>query len=458
MALNSFATPDGDEIGRAQAMQAEAAGVAPTTDMNPILLKPEGHARSQVVVRGRIWASLEAVEYQRQKAALWPIAEESLHRLLEQFDLVVIEGAGSPAEVNLKADDIANMRVARAARAPVLLVGDIDRGGVFASLLGTMELLDAWERELVAGVVINKFRGDPSLLEPGIRFLEQRLARPVLGIVPWIEDLGLAEEDSQGLPTASQASAGAVPSVVDVVILRLPRIANFDDFDPLARRAGVRVRFVDDPQAFGAADLVILPGSKGTRADLRWLCDAGLGEAIRAHTASGGAVIGICGGYQMLGEQLEDPEGVEGPPGSMPGLRLLPAVTRFAESKTTVQVQARVAAERGLLSAARGSPVSGYEIHMGQTLGTGAPVFEVVAPAGQPRGEGLASADGWTRGTYLHGLFHNADLLEALLATLARRKGVALPPASRGEDPYDRLAGVLRESLDMAQLHQLAGV
>jgi adenosylcobyric acid synthase len=485
MALNSFVTPEGCEIGRAQAAQAEAARVPPRADMNPILLKPEADHRAQVVVEGRVWGTLTAAEYQARKGELWPLAEASLRRLMAEFDLVIIEGAGSPAEINLKAEDIANMRVALSAQAPVLLVGDIDRGGVFASLLGTMELLEPEERALVAGFVINKFRGDPGLLEPGLVAIEQRLERPVLGVVPWIEDLGLAEEDSQGLDrsaelrvlsTESQGERSALSTqssaLIDIVVIRLAHIANFDDFDPLARRRGVAVRYVDSAAELDHPDLVILPGTKTTREDLGRLRQRGLDHAIVEFARAGGAVLGICGGYQMLGERIDDPDGVEGYPGSEPGLGLLPAVTRFESTKATMQVQGQVLVTEGLFGRAQGANLDAYEIHMGRTVGDGGALFAlgpqdrraltppspIAMGEGEGRMDGLASADGWVAGTYLHGLFHNRELRDGMLDGLAERKGACLPPDAPESDPYDRLAAVLRSHLDIERIRVLAGL
>jgi adenosylcobyric acid synthase len=460
MALNSFATPDGREIGRAQAAQAEAAGVAPTADMNPILLKPEGASRSQVVVAGRVYGSLSAREYDQQKEELWPTVEASLHRLLAEYDLVLIEGAGSPVEMNLRAHDIVNMRVAQAADAPVLLVADIDRGGVFAALVGTMALLEAEERARVAGFVVNKFRGDPTLFAPGVEFLEQRLERPVLGVVPWIDALGIAEEDSLGLPTAH---AGPKPSndaaqLVDIAVVRLPHIANFDDFDPLAAHPAVRLRYVARREDFGAPDLVILPGSKTTRSDLEFMRQRGLDACILAHARSGGAVLGICGGYQMLGQRIEDPDGLDGAPGTSSGLGLLAAATRFAREKATVQVRGRVVATGDPLAAAQGATITAYEIHMGQTLADEGPLFAISRDDGRTEPEGAVSRDGHVLGTYLHGLFRNSALLEAVVGSLAAHKGVTAATTPPRPDPYDHFADVLRSSLIIDRLRALVGM
>jgi adenosylcobyric acid synthase len=454
MALNSFATVDGGEIGRAQAAQAEAAGTAPTVDMNPILLKPEGKARSQVVVAGRVHGVMDAAAYHASRHELWPIVEGSLRRLLDQYDVVVIEGAGSPVEVNLKESDLVNMRVARAVSAPVLLVADIDRGGVFASLVGTMELLDREERELVAGFIVNKFRGDLDLFRPGIAFLEQRLGRPVLGVVPWLEEIGIAEEDSQGLPT-SETTATPDGSWVEVAVIRLPHIANFDDFDPLVRRPGVRLRYVDRPGLLGEPDLLIIPGTKMTRADLAFLRERNLDDAIGAHAHRGGAILGICGGYQMLGSRIDDQEGIEGSRGVSPGLGLLDAVTEYAREKATIQVRGRVRTPVGLLSCVSGAALEAYEIHMGRTTTHSQAPFDVQAADGSWVVDGALSDDGRVMGTYLHGLFANNQLREGLLAALAARKGIVLPPREAAIDPYNRLAATLRRCLDLDYLRSL---
>ncbi len=461
MALNSYATPDGGEIGRAQAVQAEAACIAPAVVMNPILLKPEGNARSQVVVSGKVLGTMDAAEYHRRKEELWPVVDASLRELLNEYDLVVIEGAGSPVEVNLKDADIVNMRVARAASAPVILVADIDRGGVFASLVGTMELLEPAERDLVAGFIVNKFRGDPALFAPGVTFIEGRLDRPVLGVVPWITDLGIAEEDSLRVPSSESdgsevSELGARSSELDIVVIRLPHMANFDDFDPLRRRPGVRVRFVERPEALGEPDLVILPGTKTTRPDLAFLRQRGLHDAIAAHSARGGCTLGICGGFQMLGERIDDPDGVEGAAGSVVGLGLLPAVTRFEATKRTVQVRGTVVAEHGPVAGARGAPIAAYEIHMGRTAADAPPLFALADAGGGTRPEGVCSADGRVLGTYLHGLFHNALLRDAMLAWLAARRGISLPLAELVEDPFDRLADVLSDALDWNRIKRIA--
>ncbi|MHB1415352.1 MAG: cobyric acid synthase [Chloroflexota bacterium] len=460
MALNSFVTVDGGEVGRSQAVQAEAAGVDLIVDMNPILLKPEGDARCQVVVRGRPWATLDAGRYYDFKAELWPIALASLNRLRERYDIVVAEGAGSPAEVNLRDNDIVNMRVALAAAAPVLLVADIDRGGVFASLVGTLALLEPDERATVKGLVINKFRGDRALLEDGLTFLEGRTGVPVAGVIPYVRDLRIADEDSVALEGGWR---GRPRAPLDIAVLHLPRIANFDDFDPLHAEPAVSLRLVDKANELGRPDLVILPGTKATVADLAFLRQTGLADALVALAREGVPVMGICGGYQMLGRTLRDPLHVESAAVETPGLDLLPVETTFAADKSTCRVRGRVLGGPGLLSLAEGEEVDGYEIHMGQTTGALRPALRLHERSGRPVDslDGVVSADGLVCGTYLHGLFERQGFRRRLLEWLAQRKGVALAELAAGLDKdreYDRLAAVVRENLDMRLVYGLVGL
>ncbi|MEK7354482.1 MAG: cobyric acid synthase, partial [Chloroflexota bacterium] len=372
MSLNSFVTPDGGEIGRAQAVQAEAAGIFPTVDMNPILLKPEANSRSQVVVRGRPTQSTGAAAYYKLKSELWPVVTQALDTLREEYDIVVIEGAGSPAEVNLAKDEIVNMRVARYCQSPVLLVGDIDRGGVFASLLGTLWLLNPEDLALVKALVVNKFRGDPSLFVPGIKFLEEKSGLPVAGVIPYFNDIAIAQEDSVALEHASSnpsTTLGVNPPTfkVDIAVIRLPHISNFDDFDPLTKENGIRVRYVKSTKDLGQPDLVILPGSKTTVADLDWLRESGLADSIAALHQRGVFIIAVCGGFQMLGRFIDDPEHVESNILRRSGLGLLPITTAFLPTKETHQVKGEVVSCRGLLAKTKGISFDGYEIHMGRT-------------------------------------------------------------------------------------------
>jgi len=461
MSLNSCATPEGHEIGRAQVVQAEAAGLAPHVDMNPILLKPEADARSQVVLMGRPWRSLPAGTYYQYRDELWPVVTGALDRLRARYDLVIAEGAGSPAEINLRQGDIVNMEVALYAQAPVLLVGDIDRGGVFASLLGTLMLLAPEERALVRGLVINKFRGDLNLLVDGLRMLEERAGVPVLGVVPYVHDLAIAEEDGV-TPEQRGGQPQATGTQVDIAAIRFPHISNFDDLDALKLEPGVTVRFVTTPAGLQGARAIILPGSKNTLADLAWLRGQGLAEAIVARAREGAAIVGICGGYQMLGRTLADPHGVDGcSPGTRAdGLGLLPVDTLFYPQKRTEQARARVVAAQGFLTQVVGVEVAGYEIHMGDSRGA-EPLFEIVQRGTQRVSEpdGAVSADGQILGTYLHGLFDTPTFRRAWLRNLGwQGDSQAFILRQVREAEYDRWAGVLRKSLDLPQLYRLVRV
>ncbi len=456
MALNSYVTADGLEIGRAQAVQAEACGIPPTVQMNPILLKPEGAKGSQVVVLGKSVGSMTFGKYQRHKSRMCGVLAESLRQLRETYDLVLIEGAGSPAEINLRDQDIVNMHVARVADAPVLLVGDIDRGGVFASLVGTLELLQPDERERIAGFVINKFRGEISLLQPGLDWLEAHTGVPLLGTVPHIQGLRIAEEDSVALD--SRRGRHAAPDELDIAVIRLPRIANYDDLEALEHEPGVVVRFVERAELLGQPDLLVLPGSKNTSVDLTWLRHSGFEPLLAARFSTGVPVLGICGGCQMLGSAIEDPDGVESDAGSVTGLGALPIVTRFEREKRTCQVTARVGSGSFLTgSVSADAELSGYYIHMGRIRSEGPSPFELLTPAPGP--DGAISADGAVVGTMLHGILENDAVRGSLLAYLRGRRGLT-PPAEAAavptrEDEYDRLAAVVRESLDLARLRQI---
>jgi adenosylcobyric acid synthase len=465
MALNASVTLDGREIGRAQAVQAEAAGVVATADMNPILLKPEGDGHAQLVVMGRPLGRLSAAEYHQRKPELLGLVAECLGRLRRDFEILVIEGAGSPAEINLRDRDLVNMHVAHAADAPVLLAGDIDRGGVFAALVGTMELLEPEDRARVAGFVVNKFRGDLSLLRPGLDFLERRTGLPVVGVVPYIPRLRIADEDSASLD-ARRSRRRATGDEIEIAVVLLPCIANFDDVVALEHEPGVCVRFVDEAGDVACADLVIVPGTKSTMADLRWLRERGLDVALRDRVAAGGFVVGVCGGCQMLGERIEDPERVESHDrAEMEGLGLLPLRTCFAREKRTARVVARAAgcSFLGFFGAGMGERLLGYEIHMGHTETTGEPAFEVIERGGaQARDrDGAVNAAGTVVGTMIHGLFEDDAVRASLLRALRQRRGLAAPAVATRWDPdaeYDRLARVLRESLSHQRLEWIAGL
>ncbi|MDE0187650.1 MAG: cobyric acid synthase [bacterium] len=461
MSLNSFATPDGGEIGRSQAVQAAAALASPRVEMNPVLLKPEGDRRSQVVVMGRPQAVACPREYHRLQASLWPKVTAALDSLRSEHDLVVIEGAGSPAEINLKSQDIVNMRVALHAKAPVLLVGDMDRGGVFAQLVGTMELLDRQERAQVRGLVINKFRGDPSLLDSGLDFLRVRTGVPVVGVLPYFADIRIPEEDSLGLVGGADDEDG---KAVDVAVIRLPHIANFDDFDPLRYQPGVRLRYVNRPADFGNPDLVVIPGSKTTICDLDWLRSEHLDAKILAARGEGTPVIGICAGYQMLGGRLVDPHRVESPRSEAEGLGLLPTSTTFTRDKTTYQTTVRVTGGHGLLGGCRDTQATAYEIHMGVTTGQAVPMPFIIESRASGRvdlPEGALDEEGLTLGTYLHGLFHNPQVRSSILACAGRRRGLTLPdggPELDQDAEYDKLAAWARANLDMAYIRRIVGL
>lgn len=459
MSLNSFVTPDGGEIGRSQAVQAAAAMVEPRVEMNPVLLKPEAEARSQVVVMGRPQARKSAREYYELKQQLWPTITSALDALRREFDIVVIEGAGSPAEINLKQHDIVNMRVARYAESPVLLVGDIDRGGVFAQIVGTMVLLEPEERAMVTGYVINKFRGDPSLLTSGLHLLEEHTGAPALGVLPYYFDIHVPEEDSLGLQAGSLSDADGL---VNIAVMRLPHIANFDDFDPLRHEPGVQVRYVHGIDEFGEPDLVVIPGSKTTVDDLDWLRSQGLTDRIIRARQAGVPVIGICAGFQMLGRELRDPDGVESDRAVTGGLSLLPTSTTFRGEKITHQVLARVAHGRGLLGKCEGAALTGYEIHMGvpAEISHESPfAIESRSGAAAHSPDGALDAEGLTLGTYIHGLFHNRELRRSVLEFAAVRKGITLPQADVDLDvEYDKLAALVRTNLDMDRIRRAMGL
>lgn len=447
MSLNAAVTPDGGEIGRAQAAQADAARVPARVEMNPVLLKPEGDARSQVVVLGRATGSRSAREFWRDRAALWPTVQASLRTLRSEYEVIVIEGAGSPAEMNLRRGDLANMRVAAAAQAAVLLVGDIERGGIFAQLLGTLALLPARDRRRIQGLIVNKFRGDPALFADGVRYLQRAAGLPVLGVLPHDRRLDVPEEDSLALDGPGGSAAGRL----DIAVIRYPHISNFDDFAPLAR-AGAHVRYVREAASLGVPDLVILPGSKTTISDLEWVRESGIGARLRALTDAGVPILGICGGFQMLGSSVRDPQGIEGPARTVRGLGLLPVSTTFRTAKQTVLVRGRLA-NGGTLVPARDLDIRGYELHSGDSRADGvAPFATLVRPSGRRVRDGAVSADGRVIGTYLHGLFENEVLRQTLLATLARRRGITPPAGTMAADRYAHLAAWFRAAIDVPQL------
>ena len=445
MALNSYITQDGLEMGRAQVVQAQAAGVEPDVRMNPILLKPSSDTGSQLIVNGEVRGEYRAAQYFKMKKSLIPEVLAAYESLAAEYDVIVLEGAGSPAEINLRDDDIVNMGLAQLVDAPVLLVGDIDRGGVFAQLFGTTALLEEEERARIAGLVINKFRGDEALLRPGLTMLEEKTGIPVLGVIPYAQ-VDLDDEDS----LSPRLGRSVHRKAVDVAVVRLPHISNFTDFSPLERHPALGVRYVGRPAQLAGADLIILPGTKATMEDLRWLRESGLESEIKKCAAAGTPVLGVCGGYQMLGETLSDPEGVEGG-GELAGLGLLPCCTVFAPNKTRTRVEAVAVAPPF-----EQLPLSCYEIHMGLTRRTGGVPF---ARFSNGREEG--AAEGKVFGTYLHGLFDTGALVEKLAAWLMAGKGLS-PQNIRVESQeeyrerqYDDLAQVVREHLDMEAVYRI---
>ena len=449
MALNSFVTRDGLEMGRAQVVQAQAAGIEPDVRMNPILLKPSSDVGSQVIVNGEVRGQMPASAYFKMKRALIPEILSAYNSLAEEVDIIVIEGAGSPAEINLKADDIVNMGLAKLVDAPVLLAGDIDRGGVFAQLYGTVALLEPDERARIKGLIINKFRGDVEILRPGLSMLEEKTQLPVLGVVPYLH-VDLEDEDS----LSDRLDRNAAVKPLDVAILRLPHISNFTDFMPLEQHPLLGVRYVQNPHTLGAPDLLILPGTKNTIEDLLWLRQSGLEPAIQKLVSNGTPLLGVCGGYQMLGETLDDTDGTEsGRAQTLRGLGLLPTRTVFTDQKRRAQVTATAVAEPFA-----GAALSGYEIHTGRTEVKGAPFC--VQADGSPEG----CVQDAVYGTYLHGLFDTGELTEKLVTFLCHRKGIdparadLIPMEQYRQQQFDLLADGVRHALDLNTIYAAMGL
>ncbi len=435
MALNSFITADGGEMGRAQVVQAEAAGIAPDVRMNPILLKPTTDVGSQVIVGGRVLGNIPAREYYRRKRDFFPAVMEAYHSLEEEFDIIVIEGAGSPAEINLKQDDIVNMGMAKRADAPVLLVGDIDRGGVFAQLYGTVALLEPEERARIKGTVINKFRGDVSILEPGLKQLEALCGVPVAGVVPYLH-VDIDDEDSL---TERFRSSGE-RKLIDVAVIRLPRISNFTDFSPFERYENVSLRYVERPEDLKEPDLILLPGTKSTIADLLWLRQSGLEAAIKKAASRGKPVFGVCGGFQMLGRHISDPEGVEAASvRELTGMELLDMDTVFYGEKVQTQTRGVLSGVPGIFAGLNGLGYEGYEIHMGRGEAAQPPVI----------------GQGSVYGSYVHGIFDAPGICDAILRALCEGRGVSFEALGSfdarayKERQYDLLADGVRAGLDM---------
>lgn len=440
MALNSAVTADGGEIGRAQALQAFACGIEPRTDMNPVLLKPSSDRGSQVIIHGRAVAEMDAKDYHAFKPKAMEAVLESYQRLVSQYDLVLVEGAGSPAEINLRENDIANMGFAEAVDCPVLLVADIDRGGVFAHLVGTLALLSQSEQERVQGLIINRFRGDVNLLQPGINWLEQRIDKPTLGVLPYLSDLQLEAEDSLNLKPSSSTQEDALR----VVIPRLPRISNHTDFDPLRLNPSIDLRFVDNAKEASGADLIILPGTKSVRSDLQWLLCRGWEVVLQRHLRYGGKLLGICGGFQMLGKAIHDPQGIEGSAGSTQGLG-------FLAMETTLEANKQLHNVNGELSLGN-VDISGYEIHAGISSGEAlaSPLVKLA-----DRNDGAISEDGQVIGSYLHGLFESKKACEALLAWSGLEKVHAIDFQALRNSEVDRLADTVEQYLDIPLLNSI---
>jgi len=467
MALNSFITPEGGEMGRAQVVQAEAAGIEPHVDMNPILLKPTSQMGSQVIVLGRALGNYSAKEYYEYKKELVPIVKGAFERLCAQNDLIVIEGAGSAVELNLKEHDLVNMAMAEMADARCILVGDIDRGGIFAALLGSYSLLSAGERDRVAGFIVNKFRGDPRLFEEGVQILQSRSGVPVFGVVPYFENIFLPEEDSVALGRRMNKT-NENPRAIRIGVVRLPFISNYTDFDPFERDPRIELVYFDGPAQIFGFDAVLIPGSKNTIEDLAAMRKTGMADALCAFHKSGGAVVGLCGGYQMMGAVVRDPHGIESSIDTIPGLGLLDMETEMYPEKMTSQVEAGVIPE-SLPFSGCGEVLSGYEIHMGRSVsgGKAKPLFKISMRDGKPVDveDGLAQPDGRTWGTYIHGIFDNDGFRNSFIQDLAKRSGrdvaaLCKPFSFRlwKEEQYDRLADLVCKHVDVGRVLEMLGI
>lgn len=446
MALNSYITSDGLEMGRAQAMQAEAAEIEPSVLMNPILLKPTSDIGSQVILLGEVVGNMTAAEYFNKKKDFLPQIMSAFDTLSKNNDIIVIEGAGSPAELNLKSDDIVNMGLAKLLNAPVLLVGDIDRGGVFAQLIGTVDLLCDDERALVKGLIVNKFRGDRAIFSDGVEILEQKSKKPVIGVVPYI-NCDIEDEDS----LSGKLRNRSVKGVIDIAAIRLPRISNFTDLDVFSQFEQVSVRYVSKAEELGLPDLIIIPGTKSTISDMKFLRESGLEAVIKKHALNGVPVFGICGGYQMLGEQISDPENAEGGAvRDIRGMGLLKTSTVFLREKTRLRTSGRFAQIQGVFSALSGLPFEGYEIHMGSTESREAPLLEP---------DSGAVSDN-VCGCYVHGIFDSDEVCAALVKSLCERRGIEFSNAAVSRTEYkkqqfDILAKEVRQSLDMELVYKI---
>jgi adenosylcobyric acid synthase len=463
MSLNSYVTPEGGEIGRAQAVQAEACGIPPHTDMNPVLLKPNSDTGSQVIVQGRPVDNMNVREYDGFKPQAFEKVVESYERLKSAYEFIAIEGAGSIAEINLRQNDIANLKVALMANCPVILVADIDRGGVFAQIAGTIDLLEPHERPLIRGIIINKFRGDPSILEPGLDFIRKRTGVPIIGVLPWLADLNLPAEDSVALSHHSRNAAGIPEGKhIRIGVVKLPRISNFTDFDAFSKEPDCDLTYLETPEQLEGLDVLILPGSKSTIPDLCYLEERGFMEAVKRFK---GQIVGICGGYQMLGLRVLDPDNVESQVVETAGFGLLPVETRMLAEKETHQAMAHLDLPGLALAAGRDDVVTGYEIHMGITTYLGEPhpfarIFQRGTTAVAVE-DGAVSPDGRVFGTYLHGIFDNTPFREGFLNRIRAEKGLPLQhgdPQQGDGDPFERLADHMEQHLDMPRLLDICGL
>jgi len=463
MALNSFVTKKGGEMGRAQVVQAEAAGLEPHVDMNPVLIKPHSDAGAQVIIHGKLYGNFSAKEFHAFKKKAMLFVEESFGKLSERHDLIIIEGAGSPAEINLRENDIANMGTAHMADAPVILVGDIDKGGVFASLVGTLELLDERDLKRVQGFIINKFRGDLSLLQPGLDFLEAKTGLPVLGVIPFFRKIYIPEEDSVNLES-SKLTGLMTEDTITIAVLYLPHISNFTDLDPLASEELISLRYVKNGEKIGSADIVIIPGTKNTTGDLKYIRESGYAEEIKGHVSGGGHLIGICGGYQMLGNCISDPHNVEGG-GYTKGLGYLDIKTVMKKDKKTRQVMA--SRLRGNTQDKDVEFLSGYEIHMGESsyIKEAKPLFSIrYEEMGEIKGyDGATSKNGKIWGTYIHGIFENDIFRTSFINDVRRKKGFdplinSSNHFGKREEGYAKLAELVRSGLNMEKIYKIAGL
>lgn len=446
MALNSYITRNGLEIGRAQAMQAEAAGIEPSVLMNPILLKPTTDMGSQVIVNGEVRGNMRAADYFKYKKTLIPEIEAAYRQLAKQYDIIVIEGAGSPVELNLKSDDIVNMGMAKIADASVFLVGDIDRGGVFAQLLGTLSLLEQDERERVKGLIVNKFRGDISLFADGVKILEEKGKKPVVGVVPYLH-CDIEDEDS-----LSEKLLNKTADEIDIAVIRLPRISNFTDFDVFGQFKNVSVRYIEKCSEFGDPDMIIIPGSKSVISDMKWLRESGIEAAVKRNAFGGTPIFGICGGYQMLGKLISDPYSTESG-GEILGIGLLDMKTVFRTEKTRTRVSGIVTADGGDFPALCGAHADGYEIHMGETVGIEKPLLKL----SDGRTDGAYKNNIY--GSYLHGFFDSEEVVCVIINAISERKGIAaektINRSEYKERQYDLLADGVRKNIDMQKIYEM---